>query len=102
MKKMMEIKCYPLQMCKLIQIKQVQVALMTMKKIKWLVHHLKQINQLVKEVQAMFQFSNQPILQGIIHWTLQLEIFLEVYKQDQDWLHYVSISHLCHPLNQRR
>ena len=29
-------------------------------------------------------------------------IFLEVYKQDRDWLHFVSISHLCHPLNQRR
>ena len=28
--------------------------------------------------------SNQLILQEIIHWTLQLETFLEVYKQDQD------------------
>ena len=26
----------------------------------------------------------------------------EVCKLDQDWLHFVSISHLCHPLNQRR
>ena len=26
----------------------------------------------------------------------------EVYKQDQDWHHFVSISHLCHLLNQRR
>ena len=52
--------------------------------------------------------SNQvPILQPtnvarIIHWTLSLVIFLEVYKQDQDWHHFVSISHLCHLLNQRR
>ena len=34
--------------------------------------------------------------------TLSLVIFQEVYKQDQDWHHFVSISHLCHPLNQRR
>ena len=26
----------------------------------------------------------------------------EVYKPDQDLLHFMSISHLCHPLNQRR
>ena len=31
-----------------------------------------------------------------------LLIFQEVCKLDQDWLHFVSISHLCHPLNQRR
>jgi uncharacterized protein YifE (UPF0438 family) len=48
-------------------IKQVQVALMTICKIKWLVHYL---NPMSKQVQAMFQYSNQPILQGIIHWTL--------------------------------
>ena len=30
------------------------------------------------------------------------DIFEEVCKLDQDWLHFVSISHLCHPLNQRR
>ena len=41
---------------------------MTMNKIKWLVHHL---NQMSKQVQAtMFQYSNQLILQEIIHWTL--------------------------------
>ena len=68
--------------------------------IKWLVHHL---NPMIKQVQAIkFQYSNQPILQGIIHWTLSLVIFQEVCKLDQDWLHFVSISHLCHPLNQRR
>jgi uncharacterized protein YifE (UPF0438 family) len=55
------------QMCKLIQIKQVQVAPMIMCKIKWLVHHL---NPMIKQVKAMFQYSNQPILQKIIHWTL--------------------------------
>jgi hypothetical protein len=33
-------KCSLTQMCKLTLIKQVQVALMTMCKIKWLVHHL--------------------------------------------------------------
>ena len=49
-----------------------------------------------------FQSSNQQILQGIILWTLSLVIFLEVYKQDQGLLHFVTISHLCHPLNQRR
>jgi uncharacterized protein YifE (UPF0438 family) len=55
-------------MCKLMQIKQVQVALMTMCKIKWLVHHL---NPMIKQVQAIkFQYSNQLILQEIIHWTL--------------------------------
>ena len=32
----------------------------------------------------------------------KLVIFQEVCKQDQDWHHFVSISHLCHPLNQRR
>ena len=31
-----------------------------------------------------------------------LEIFQEVCKLDQDWLHFVSTSHLCHPLNQIR
>ena len=31
-----------------------------------------------------------------------LEIFQEVCKLDQDCLHFVSISLLCHPLNQRR
>ena len=47
---------------------QALVALMTMCKIKWLVHHL---NQMSKQVQAInFQYSNQPILQEIIHWTL--------------------------------
>ena len=29
-------------------------------------------------------------------------IFQEVCKLDQDWLHFMSISYLCHPLNQRR
>ena len=39
--------------------------LMTMNKIKWLVHHL---NPIIKQVQAInFQSSNQPILQRIIH-----------------------------------
>ena len=45
---------------------------------------------------------NQPMLQEIIHWTLSLVIFQEVCKLDQDWLHFVSTSHLCHPLNLRR
>jgi hypothetical protein len=27
---------------------------------------------------------------------------ISMYKQDQDWLHFVSISHLYHPLKQRR
>ena len=50
------------------KIKQVQVALMTMIKIKWLVHHL---NPMINQVQAIkFQYSNQLILQEIIHWTL--------------------------------
>ena len=49
-------KCYLTQMCKMIQIKQVQVALMTTCKIKCLVHHL---NLMIKQVQAtMFQYSN--------------------------------------------
>ena len=26
---------------------------------------------------------------------------LEVYKQDQDWHHFVSISHLCHSSSQK-
>ena len=40
----------------------------TMKKIKWLVHHL---NLMSKHVQAIkFLYSNQSILQDIIHWTL--------------------------------
>jgi hypothetical protein len=44
------------------------VALMTMCKIKWIVHHL---NPMIKQVQAIkFQYSNQSILQEIIHWTL--------------------------------
>ena len=34
--------------------------------------------------------------------TIIRDIFVEVYKQDQDWLYFVSISHLYHPLNQRR
>ena len=56
-----------------------------------------------QEVQEIkFQCSNQQILQGIIHWTLSLVIFQEVCKLDQDWHHFVSISLLCHPLNQRR
>ena len=46
--------------------------------------------------------SNQPMSQEIIHWTLSLVIFQEVCKLDQDWLHFVSTSHLCHPLNLRR
>ena len=33
---------------------------------------------------------------------LSLVIFQEVCKQDQDWLYFVSTSHLCHPLNLRR
>ena len=83
-----------------IQIKLVQVALMTMNKIKWLVHHL---NQIIKQVQEIkFQSSNQSILQEIIHWTLSLVISQEVYKLDQDWHLFVSTSHLCHPLNLRR
>ena len=82
------------------KIKLVQVALMIMNKIKWLVHHH---NPMIKQVQAIkFQSSNQPMLQGIIHQTLSLVIFLDMYKEDQDWLHFVSISYLCHPLNQRR
>ena len=44
----------------------------------------------------------QPTNVEIIHWTLSLVIFQEVCKLDQDWLHFVSISHLCHSLNQRR
>ena len=41
------------------------MALMTINKIKWLVHYL---NPMIKQVQAIkFQSSNQPILQGIIH-----------------------------------
>jgi hypothetical protein len=31
-----------------------------------------------------------------------MKIFLELYKQDQDCLHFVSISYLYHSLNQRR
>ena len=49
-----------------------------------------------------YKCFNQPMLQEIIHWTLSLVIFQEVCKIDQDWLHFVTISHLCHPLNQRR
>ena len=30
------------------------------------------------------------------------DIFQEVCKLDQDWLYFMSISHLCHPLNQRK
>ena len=83
MKKIIKCKCSLTQMCKMIQIKLVQVALITMNKIKWLVHHL---NPIIKQVQAIkFQSSNQPILQEIIHWTLSLVIFQEVCVQDQDW-----------------
>ena len=83
MMKMIKYKCSLTQMCKMIQIKLVQVALITMNKIKWLVHHL---NPIIKQVQAIkFQSSNQPILQEIIHWTLSLVIFQEVCIQDQDW-----------------
>ena len=47
-----------------------------------LVHHL---NLMIKQVQATIsQYSNQPILQEIILWTLLLVISQEVYKQDQD------------------
>ena len=57
-------KCSLTQMRKMIQIKLLQVALMTMNKIKWLVHHLNSLN---KQVQAIkFQYSNQQILQEII------------------------------------
>jgi hypothetical protein len=67
---------------------------------KWLVHHL---NQVINQTLAIkCKCFNQPMLQDIIHWTLSLAIFQEVCKQDQDWLHFVSISHLCHPLNLRR
>ena len=55
-----------------------------------------------QEQAIKFQSSNQPMLQGIIHWTLLLVIFQEVCKLDQDWLHFVNTSYLCHPLNQRR
>ena len=72
MMKMIKCKCYLTQICKMIQIKLAQMALMAMNKIKWLVHHL---NPMIKQVQAMFQYSNQLILQGIIHWTLSLEVF---------------------------
>ena len=48
------------------------------------------------------QCFNQPMLQEIIPWTLSLVIFQEVCKLDQDWLHFVSISYLCHLLNLRR
>jgi hypothetical protein len=51
MKKMIKCKCSLTQMCKMIQIKQVQVVLMIMCKInKWLVHHL---NPMIKQVQAI-------------------------------------------------
>ena len=64
------------------------------------VHHL---NQVIYQMQAIkCKCFNQPMLQEIIHWTLSLVIFQEVCKLDQDWLHFVSISHLCHPLNLRR
>ena len=67
---------------------------------KWLVHHL---NQVINQIQSIkCKCSNQPILQEIIHWILLLVISQEVCKQDQDWHHFVNISHLCHPLNQRR
>ena len=46
----------------MIQIKLIQMALMTMNKIKWLVHHL---NPMIKQVQAInFQYSNQPYCKG--------------------------------------
>ena len=52
---------------------------------KWLVHHLKWINQMSIQVQAIkFKYSNQPILQEIIHLILLLEIFQEVCKLDED------------------
>ena len=67
---------------------------------KWLVYHL---NQVINQMQAIkCKCFNQPMLQEIIPWTLSLVIFQEVCKLDQDWLHFVSISHLCHPLNLRR
>ena len=44
----------------------------------------------------------QPMLQEIIHWIISLVISQEVYKQDQDWHHFVNTSHLCLPLNLRR
>ena len=65
---------------------------------KWLVHHL---NQVINQMLAIkCKCFNQPMLQEIIHLTLSLVIFEEVCKQDQDWSHFVSISHLCHPWNQ--
>jgi hypothetical protein len=60
-----------------------------------------QVNQ-SNEQAIKYQYSNQPILQEIIHLTLYLEISLEVYRQDHDWHYFVSISHLYHLLNQRR
>ena len=38
-----QVTCSLTQMCKMIQIKQVQVALMIISMIKWLVHHLNQV-----------------------------------------------------------
>jgi hypothetical protein len=59
-------------------------------------------HQMTNQVQAIkFKYSNQLILEEIIHWILLLEIFQEVCKLDQDWRHFVSISHLCHQLNQK-
>ena len=67
MMKMIKCKCSLTHMCKMIYIKLVQVTLMTMNKIKWLVHHL---NSMIMQVQAIKSLSsNQPILQEIILWT---------------------------------
>ena len=51
--------------------------------------------------------SNVPILQSTNiardhSLNTIIRDILEVYKQDHDRLHFVSISHLCHPLNHRR
>ena len=51
--------------------------------------------------------SNVPILQSTNiardhSLNTIIRDILEVYKQDHDRLHFVSISHLCHLLNQRR
>jgi len=50
MMKMIKCKCSLTQMCEMILVKLVQVALMTTCKINWLVHHL---NPMIKQVQAI-------------------------------------------------
>jgi hypothetical protein len=62
---------------------------------KWLVHHLNQISNQVQVLQPTNVARDHPL--DFIIGDIQ-----EVCKEDQNWHHFVNISHLCHPLNLRK